>query len=543
LGIINLNIKVYMNFSSQNIPYQATGFFSKLVIDYIGQAEKLQSFYSFAPTIEGIKKAIEARKKYPASRKVLVDVLKKQYAVVENPDKVKTNIDNLLLQNTFTITTAHQPNIFTGHLYFIYKILHTVKLAEEFKKAMPENNFVPVYYMGSEDADLDELGHVFINGEKYQWQTSQTGAVGRMKVDKALINLIDNIAGQVVIHPFGSEIIDVMKDCYTAGVTIEQATFKLVNQLFAAYGVIVILPDNADLKRLFIPVVEKELSETFSHAQVAATVAAFPKQYKVQAGGRELNLFYLKDDQRNRIELQGEKYEVHDTAAVFTKKEIINELHSYPERFSANVILRPVFQEMILPNIAFIGGGGEIAYWLELKKVFEAVQVPYPVLVLRNSFLIAEKEYVQKANKLKLNFVNLFKSEQDLMNELVKKESHLQLSLEKEKNALNEIYENLKKVSGAIEPALASHTAALQTKALQKIDVLEKKMLRAEKKKFEAQQRQLGKLKAALFPGNNLQERIENIIPFYAKYGKGFIKLLYENTLSLQQELIVLEEI
>jgi bacillithiol synthase len=538
-----LNSKVYMNFSSQNIPYQATGFFSQLVIDYIGQAEKLRSFYSFAPTIEGIKKVIEERKKYPTNRKALVEILIKQYESVAASEKVKLNISNLLSANTFTITTAHQPNIFTGHLYFIYKILHTVKLAEEFKKKLPGNNFIPIYYMGSEDADLDELGHVFVNGEKYEWQTSQTGAVGRMKVDKALIKLIDAIAGQVLIHPFGSEIIDVMKECYTEGVTIEQATFKLVNQLFATYGVIVILPDNADLKRLFIPVVEKELSETFSHTQVAATVAVFPKEYKVQASGRQLNLFYLKDDQRNRIELHGEKYKVHDTAVVFTKEEIIKELHSYPQRFSANVILRPVFQEVILPNIAFIGGGGEIAYWLELKKVFEAVQVPYPVLVLRNSFLIVKKEYAQKAKKLQVTFAHLFKSEQYLMNELVKKESHLQLSLEKEKQALNETYENVKKISGAIDPTLAVHASALQTKALQKVDALEKKMLRAEKKKFEAQQRQLDKLKAALFPNNNLQERIENIIPFYAKYGNDFVKLLYENSLALQHEFVVLEEL
>ncbi|WP_462244320.1 bacillithiol biosynthesis cysteine-adding enzyme BshC [Ferruginibacter sp.] len=359
-----------MNFSAQNIPYQSTGFFSKLVVDYINQSEKLQPFYSFAPTIDGIQKAIAQRKKYPTDRKALVNILTKQYASVATTGNVKTNIDALLLENTFTITTAHQPNIFTGHLYFIYKILHTVKLAEEFKKQLPENNFVPVYYMGSEDADLDELGHIFVNGEKYEWQTKQTGAVGRMKVDKELIKLIDSIAGQVLIHPFGAAIIDIMKDCYTEGVTIEQATFKLVNELFKDYGVLVILPDDAALKKLFIPVVEKELNEAFSHTQVAQTVAAFPKEYKVQTSGRELNLFYLKDDRRDRIELESEKYKVHDTAISFSKEAIITELHNYPERFSANVILRPVFQELVLPNIAFIGGGGEIAYWLELKKKF-----------------------------------------------------------------------------------------------------------------------------------------------------------------------------
>ncbi len=531
-----------MNFSSQHIPYQSTGFFSKLVVDYINQSEKLQPFYSFAATIDGIKKAIEQRKKYPTNRKVLVDVLKKQYAAFATTDKVKTNIEALLLQNTFTITTAHQPNVFTGHLYFIYKILHTVKLAEEFKKHLPDNNFVPIYYMGSEDADLDELGHVFVNGEKYEWQTKQTGAVGRMKVDKALIQLIDSIAGQVLIHPFGAAIIDVMNECYKEGITIEQATFKLVNQLFKDCGVIVVLPDNPDLKKLFIPVIKKELEEAFSHQQVSVTVAAFPKEYKVQTSGRELNLFYLKEDRRDRVVFENSKFKIQNSKLEFSDIEIQEELHQHPERFSLNVILRPVFQELILPNIAFVGGGGEIAYWLELKKVFEAVNVPYPVLVLRNSFLVMEKADGLRVKQF--GFVNndLFKTEQDLINMVVKKGSSLQLNLEKELQAINDIYLKLKTISRAVDVSLANHCEALQAQAIKKIVALEKKMLRAEKKKFEAQQRQLHKLKTTLFPNNNLQERIENLIPFYAKWGDDFIKVLYESSLGLQQEFVVLEE-
>jgi bacillithiol synthase len=531
-----------MTTAAQLISYNSTGFFSTIVSDYISGNDLLKPFYSHPVSLDGVKAAIAARKKYPTNRKVLVEVLKKQYTAIKTTDKVKTNIDNLLLQDTFTITTAHQPNIFTGHLYFIYKILHTVKLAEEFKKALPKNNFVPIYYMGSEDADLDELGHIFINGEKHKWQTKQTGAVGRMKVDKALVNLIDTIAGQVLIHPFGNEIIAVIKDCYKEGVTIEQATFKLVNQLFSGYGVVVVLPDNAALKKLFIPIVEKELATAFSYAAVMATVAAFPKKYKVQAGGRELNLFYLKNDSRERIVFKDSTFNIQQPTVQFSKEQVIEELHQYPERFSANVILRPVFQEIILPNIAFIGGGGEIAYWLELKKVFEAVHVPYPVLVLRNSFMIVEKSYGLLAKELGFSFSDLFKSEQHLINALVKRESGLQLSLVTEQEALNVIYNKLKTISGTVDHTLAKHTAALQIKALQKVEVLQKKMLKAEKKKFEAQQRQLHKLKDSLFPNNNLQERIENLIPFYAKWGDDFIQTLYKNSLGLQQGFIILNE-
>ncbi len=530
-----------MDCTAQYIDYWQTGYFSALVTDYISGEELLTPFYKHPVSVAGIKAAIEARKKYPSNRKLLVEVLTKQYASIATSDKVKANIEKLLLENTFTITTAHQPNILTGPLYFIYKILHAIKLAESLAVEIPGSAFVPVYYMGSEDADLDELGHVFINGEKHQWQTKQTGAVGRMKVDKALIKLIDTIAGQVTPQPFGTAIIDVMKDCYKEGATIEQATFKLVNELFAEYGLVILLPDNPLLKKEFIPVIEKEVTEAFSHTIVVATATAFPKKYKVQASGREINLFYLLDDKRERIEKVNGKWSVVNSTITFTDEELKTELYNHPERFSPNVILRPVFQELVLPNIAFIGGGGELAYWMELKNVFEAVDVPYPVLVLRNSFLFVENNNAALAARLGFGITDLFKNETELLNELVKRDTAVQLNVETEKQALTNIYGQLKSISGAIDSSLIRHTEALQVTALKKITQLEKKMLRAEKKKFEAQQRQLHKLKTVLFPTDNLQERIDNLIPYYAKWGSDFIKTIYDNSKGLEQEFGIVE--
>jgi bacillithiol biosynthesis cysteine-adding enzyme BshC len=542
-----------MDCIAQKLSYEQTGFFSKIVIDYINEAAPLKPFYTHPVSIKGIKAAIEERKNFPADRKLLHAELQKQYASLEVSEKVKANIDKLLLENTFTITTAHQPNIFTGHLYFIYKILHAVKLAEDLAEQLPNSDFVPVFYMGSEDADLEELGHIYINGEKYEWDTKQTGAVGRMKVDKALVKLIDTISGQVTIHPFGEAIIALMKACYKEGVTIEQATLQLVNSLFGEYGLVILLPDNPALKRAFIPVVEKELDEQFSHKAVTETVAQFPQEYKVQASGRELNLFYLGDESRERIIAENSVFniqrsmvnaqgETEEQRSTFNKQEIKEELQQHPERFSANVILRPVFQEMILPNIVFIGGGGEIAYWLELKKVFEAVQVSFPVMVVRNSFMFINAATKALAEKLQFKTADLFKKELDLLNELVKRDSKVMLSLQNEMQQITVLYTEMKAIAGAVDKSLWAHTEALQTQALKKIIALEKKMLKAEKKKFEAQQRQLHKLKAQLFPHNNLQERIENVMPFYAKWGKGFIDAVYKNSNGLKQEFCVLVE-
>jgi len=531
-----------MNTTASLLSYDQTGYFSKIVSDYVKQAPQIQPFLSHPVSIEGVKASIEARKNFPTNRALLVSVLNKQYADIAVSEVVAKNIQLLLHENTFTLCTAHQPNVFTGPLYFIYKILHVAKLSAQLKTIMPENNFVPVYYMGSEDADLDELGHIYIDGEKYEWQTSQTGAVGRMRVDKALVNLINGLSGQLLVHPFGTEIADLMKACYKEGVIIEHATLQVVNHLFADYGVVIILPDNAELKASFIPVIERELMEEFSHSLVEETIAGYPAEYKAQASGRELNLFYLKDDKRERIEMQQDVWTVLNLDIQFTRQELLAELRQHPERFSPNVILRPVYQEWILPNIAFIGGGGEIAYWLQLKKVFESVNVPYPMMLLRNSFMFISNQTQSLVDKLHFSQIELFHPELDLIKQLVKRDSLLQVSLEREHLQLADFYEQLKTIAGKIDITLSKHADALQTQAQKKIGALEKKMLRAEKKKFEAQQRQLAKIKAQLFPKNNLQERVDNLMLYYAKWGKAFISMLYNHSNGLEQEFGILVE-
>lgn len=517
------------------LPYESTGYFSKIVSDYLSQSGTLQPFYQHRPDLAGIQNAIAARQAFNTPRKLLVDVLREQYASLPVTDKVTRNIELLSRDNTFTITTAHQPNIFSGPLYFIYKILHAVKLADELNQQYAGSHFVPVYYMGSEDADLDELGYVTVGGQKLVWETKQTGAVGRMKVDKGLIKLIHAIHGQAGVLPFGNELTDLLQRCYTEGKTIQQATLELVNELFGEFGLIVLIPDNAKLKTAFRSVVEKELTEGFSHKIVAHTITELGKNYKVQAGGRDLNLFYLINDKRERIELQNGIYEVKSLGLSFSKEAVLQELDQHPERFSANVILRGAFQETVLPNIVFIGGGGELAYWLELKNVFEAVNIPYPVLLLRNSFLLITKEQHAKWQKLGFTDIDLFTQELDLLNALVKRETDNQVSLTAELQQAQAFYSHLRAITDTVDSTLSEHLLALEKQALKKLTALEKKILRAERQKYEVQQKQIAVIKQHLFPNKSLQERVDNFSLYYAAFGKTWLQDIYQASTGLNK--------
>jgi len=532
-----------MDCISTRLPYRQTGYFTRIILDYLDHIESLKPFFTHSPSLQGIQKAIDSRKEFSNDRKTLVQELRKQYEPIGTFSAVQKNIDALRSENTFTLTTAHQNNIFSGPLYFIYKILHTIKLADDLNTSLPQYKFVPVFYMGSEDADLEELNHIYLGGEKFVWNTKQTGAVGRMKVDKEFIKLIELINGQLSVLPHGNEILSLLKDCYTEGSMIQDATFNLVNALFGEYGLIILIPDNDALKKQMTKVFEDDLLNQTASAIVEQTAQKLEEAgYKTQAQPREINLFYLKNDLRERIISKNTEYRIQNTELKFSVKELLKELDEHPERFSPNVILRGLYQETVLPNIAFIGGGGELAYWLELKDLFEHYKIPFPVLALRNSFLIVEKKWQEKISKLGFTVEDFFLPEQELMNKLVTKETRNEIKLNGNFTDAERLYESLKKQAATVDSSLARHVEALKTQTIYRLQELEKKMLRAEKRKFTDHQRQIHTIREKLFPVNGLQERYENVLYYYAKWGKDFIQKLYENSLSLEQEFVILSE-
>lgn len=528
---------------STRLPYRQTSYFNGIILDYLDHAEEVRPFYVHLPSLQGIQSAIETRKKISNKRQILVEELKTQYEGVTAPLLVTKNIELLLSENSFTVTTAHQPNIFTGPLYVIYKVLHAIKLAEYCKTCFPECNFVPVFFIGSEDADLDELGHFFLNGEKLVWNTKQTGAVGRMTVDKEFLNLISEAEGQLTVLPFGSDIVSIVKNCYKEGSMIQDATFKLLNILFGEYGLVVLIPDRAALKKQAARIFEDDLlKETASRIVDGTAHKLQAAGYKLQANPREINLFYLKEGLRERIVRIKNKFVTHDSRLTFDEKEILNELEFHPERFSPNVILRGIYQESILPNLFYIGGGGEIAYWLQLKDLFAHYEVPFPILLLRNSFLIVEKKWQQGISKLGFTIEDFFLEEQEIMNRLVARETKNEIKLNGNFTDAEKLYESLKKQVVTVDATLGQHVEALKAQSLYRLRELEKKMLKAEKRKFTDQRRQVHTIKEKLFPKDGLQERIDNFMYYYAKWGGNFIQQVCQHSLSLEEEFVVIIE-
>lgn len=526
--------------NKHTIAYHKTGYFSNLMLDYISGKETVQSFYNNSHTIEGYKKQLAEKEFSDENRAVLVDALNNQYKGILTSKEVQQNINSLKQVNTYTVTTGHQLNLFTGPLYFIYKIVSTINLAKELKNNFPDKNFVPVFWMATEDHDFEEINHFNLFGKKHEINSNQKGAVGRMKLDgiDAVFNqLEETLKGRTGLE----EIIEKLKNAYQANRTYTQAVRELVNDLFGKYGLVIIDGDDKDLKRIFAPYVQSELLNRTNVNNINTTSEKLESLgFKKQVNPREINLFYLKNDIRERIVFEDNKYKVLNTSLQFSEVEILEELESFPENFSPNAVMRPLYQEIILPNLAYIGGGGELAYWLQLIEMFKNNKVAFPVLVLRNSAMLVDGGTKKKIDKLELSLEGIFKSEEDLIKSYIKSESDINLELNQEEKEINQVFEKIVIKADKVDASLKGMVKAELQKSLNSLKNIEGRLIKAEKQREEVSINQICGIKDKLFPNNSLQERKDNFLYAYLLLGDSFIDQLINHLNPFEQEFSIL---
>lgn len=525
----------------QNISFQQFSQFSYRDVEYQLNPEKFLDFIGFLPDFKGLKKAVQIRKQYPVDRPLLVRVLEEQYAGYSLSSKQQNNINNLRKEDTFTITTAHQPALFTGPAYYMYKILSTVRLAEELSLKMPGINFVPVFVNGSEDHDFEEVNHTFLFNKQVAWNNHKKGPVGKYNIE----GLADAIAEFSKILGQGEKAVklkNLLSDVYNKSRNYNDFTRGLLHGLTARYGLLVLNMDNPDLKRAFIPVMKRELLGQVSEKIVLETQQKLAEAgYKPQAFPRPINLFYFTEDGgRERVLMADELYTVNGTAIQWTKEEILSELNKRPENFSPNVVLRPVYQESILPDLAFVGGGGEIAYWMERKEQFRAFNVFFPVLIRRNSVFIVVKSTSNIMEKLNMRFIDFIHDEEKIIHEFLAKSGDSHDLFEKQKLALDDLWGSLSVHVTTYDKTLTGFMEAEKSKMVKIIDHVEQKLYRARKQHEETKIQQLKNVKEKLFPNKNIQERVDNFFQFYLQYEEDLLDILVEELNPLDKDCKIL---
>ena len=468
----------------------------------------LSSYIQFPFSKENFNKQMDLKGKSFNSnqREILYNSLKEKYNLTSESEKVNSNLSLLRQENTFTITTGHQLSLFTGPIYFIYKILHAIRLSEELKIEYPESNFIPVFWMASEDHDFEEIQSIQLFGKTLKWETEQKGPVGRFNTEsfdsikKEFSEFFEN-------HP-DSEIQNLLKSY--EGKSLGEATFKFVNQLFKDYGLIIIDGDEAQFKNQFKSTIENEIKTQFSFNEVTKTSESLQEDgIKLQITPREINLFYIENNLRSRIQLIEGNYFIEEKGT-FTQEEILNLLEKNPESFSPNVVLRPLYQETILPNLCYLGGGGEMAYWLQLKGVFDSANIPFPLIQVRNSFLQIDSGSLKKLEKINLTIEDIFNSTDELKKKYVLKNSADELNFENIDKSFSEFCTTLSKQIIKVDANLKSYSEAEISRLEKQLISIKQKLIKTEKNKHENSLNQIEQLKNKLFPNGGLQERSMN---------------------------------
>jgi len=393
---------------SHQISLERTGQFSKFFLDYVNQEKKLSSFYKYSPAIDSFSQAIKDISFQKFNRKLLIEVINEQYSASKLSPP---NSELLLKENTFTVCTGHQMCLFTGPLYFIYKIISTINLAEQlnlsaqsdgvripsdksqisphkvtesvFHRTNLKSTFVPIYWMASEDHDFAEVNHINIFRKRIEWKKKPGGPVGKFSTD-GIGEVISEMKSVLGDSKNAIELIALFENAYVNHSNYASATRYLVHELFGKYGLIIIDADDKRLKNEFSEIIWDDMFNHSNFKLVNETIIQLKNNgYDAQVMPREINFFLLSKKFRGWIEDAKVKSEPEEW-----KRKLVEET----ERFSPSVITRPLYQQKILPNLAYVGGPAEISYWLEYKAMFDHHKILFPVLVPRNFVHIDNKQ-------------------------------------------------------------------------------------------------------------------------------------------------------
>jgi bacillithiol biosynthesis cysteine-adding enzyme BshC len=523
-----------------SLSYDQAKMLAPITRAYLQNDPDVRHLYDWESTPENVLRIIEQRQNtHSIPREELAREIESQYTGCETSSLVIRNIEKLNESNTFTVTTGHQLNIFTGPLYFIYKIISAIAAAKELNLQYPQYHFVPVYWMATEDADFEEINHTFVQGEKIEWNSLQTGMVGEFSTSdmgEALYALEELLGKKVGMEHLASLFIR----AYQTHRNLADATRYLVNALFQEYGLVIVDGNSSELKRHFAPIVLEELTSQSSYRLVSETISTFPEGMVAQVNPREINLFYTRPGIRERIVATDSGFEVNGTDISFTREEIEKELDRHPERFSPNVILRPVYQELVLPNVMYFGGGAELAYWLELKSTFQHHQVSFPLLQIRNSFLILDGNAVKKILQCCLSIEQMFLPENEQVQLLLQGDNPFKETLLTHKQEVDEKIKGLileiEQFDASLIPSLKSTKAGF----LKELKKLDQKIMKSVKRKNEVKLNRLATIRQVMFPGNTFQERKVNVLDMFQTYGASFLDTILEHTEPFTRKMFIL---
>jgi bacillithiol biosynthesis cysteine-adding enzyme BshC len=519
--------------------------FSSLFIDYVSEFENVAQFYAGDFRDDTHWKVTLAKvSQRSLDRSTLVQVLGEQNRNFHCGVRTLANIDSLLNDNTVAVVTGQQVGLFTGPLYTILKTVTALKLVESLSQRYPDYNFVPVFWLEGEDHDIDEVTSFKIvtssnELREYRYEIKRPsdeenlGAVGKIEFNESIETIFTRLEQELTQTEFRPKVLELVRTAYQRGMSFNRAFAHLMNVLLENSGLVFLDPNDKQLKRLVAPLFQREVSSTPRFCQLVVDQSAeLEKRYHAQVKLKSLNLFIFHHGGRYLLEPRPDGYTLKGTRQHLTKEYVAQALQDSPELFSPNVVLRPICQDWLLPTVAYIAGPAEVAYFAQLKPLYDEVKLPQPIIYPRASVTILEERADKVLERFSISLLEIFRDLESVKEKVATQVAELNLDEAFGGTLLSvqEALEGLNSVLQKVDPTLIGALENLQKKTMGGVEGLKERAVAAQMRQHEVSLRQIDRVSSVVFPNANLQEREINILYFLNKYGMEFLRWLYGET-------------
>ncbi len=513
---------------------------SKLYSDYHTHFEKLAYFYSgnFREKSAWGKK-IDQLKDRSYDRNALLRILNDQNRDFHSGIKSLANIDLLGNDNTFAVVTGQQLGLFGGPLYTFYKAVTAVKLAYKLSADFPDYNFVPVFWLEGEDHDYEEINKIkFLSGGNELTEIpyllggkpleKNIGATGSIVVDEHIKQFFVSVGSSLPQSDYSKALLELMHGYYKPGTSLLKAFAGFMNHVYEDSGLVFINSNHPELKRILSPLFLDEINNNSETSKlVIQRSVELEEQYHAQIKAKALNLFMFYKGGRHLIEPSDSgDYYLKNLRQRYTKEELTEIATATPELLSPNVVLRPICQDTLLPTIAYVAGPAEIAYFGQLKSVYDKHKIPMPIIFPRASVTLVEEKVLKVLEKYSLELVDLFGDVEPVLSRVSEQVSEVKVDalFDMLNGRINEAVQEARYGIQQIDPTLGGAVDNTIGKFQQQLEVLKQKTQKAQQQKEEISLKQIRKAAMNIFPNGNFQEREISAVQYLNKYGPDFVK-------------------
>ncbi|MAT58990.1 MAG: bacillithiol biosynthesis cysteine-adding enzyme BshC [Ignavibacteriae bacterium] len=514
-----------------------------LFLDYLYEFDNVEKYfrYNFRDTNSFSSLFQKISESERADKKSVVNAINQFYSAYKPSKKTKVNIELLGKDKTVAVVTGQQLGILGGPLYTFYKTITAIKLASSLKEKYDDYNFVPVFWLEGDDHDFEEVTELNLINQKNELQKFiyndnkpedfNRGNIGRLAFNEGIENFIQEVKSELRETEFSKNVFELFEDSYKSGNTFKKAFSDLIFNLFDEEGLIIFDPQQNEIKNLLKPIFKKELSNFEVHANEVVKISAdLEEVYHSQVKVKPINLFYSENNGRYSIEPEDDLFRLKGKRQKFTLIELLDEIENYPDKFSANVLLRPITQDYLLPTGFYVAGPSEISYFAQVMPLYNKFGISEPVIYPRSSVTILEKNIKGVLEKYELNIEDIFVEEKLLNNRVLNQVADIRIDdlLHEYEHQIAKAMDNIKEKLFGIDPTLKDLSDKTYQKIKQGLDTLKSKAENAQERKHDVALRQIKKASISLYPNNNLQERELNWLYFANKYGMDIIKWIFD---------------